>query len=65
MSSVLITLFLNIFNFVPGTPINNAVIVSGEQLKDSATHTHGSILPQTGNFLLSGDVSLSILAGSF
>ena len=26
-------------------PINNAVIVSGEQQRDSAIHTHGSILP--------------------
>ena len=28
-------------------PINNAVIVSGEQQKDSATHIHVSILPPT------------------
>ena len=28
-------------------PINNAVIVSGEQQRDSATHTHESILPHT------------------
>ena len=28
-------------------PINNVVMVSGEQRKDSAIHTHVSILPQT------------------
>ena len=28
-------------------PINNAVIVSGEQQRDSAIHTHGSLLPHS------------------
>ena len=36
------------FNFVLGVwPTNNVVIVSGEQQRDSATHIHVSILPQT------------------
>ena len=37
------------FNFVLGYSwlMNNVVIVSGEQQKDSAIHTHASILPQT------------------
>ena len=33
------------FTTVP--PINNAVVVLGEEWRDSATHTHVSILPQT------------------
>ena len=28
-------------------PMNNVVIASGEQQRDSAIHTHASILPQT------------------
>ena len=36
------------FNFVLGVwPTNNVVTVSGEQQRDSATHIHVSILPQT------------------
>ena len=44
---------LFLFYFTPKTfcigvkPINNVVIVSGGQQRDSATHTHVSILPQT------------------
>ena len=36
------------FNFVLGVwPTNNVVTVSGKQQRDSATHIHVSILPQT------------------
>ena len=40
--------FLSILNFyIRLKPINNVVIVSGERWRDSATHIHASIVPQT------------------
>ena len=32
--------------------VNNAVVVAGKQKRDSAIHTHASVLPQTPPFLL-------------
>ena len=40
-------LFCKLFIFVGGIAINKVVIVSGEQRRDSAIHTHVSILSQT------------------
>ena len=38
-------IFLNFLFYVGLYPINNVVIVSGGQQRDSATHIHVSILP--------------------
>ena len=35
------------FLFCIGYSLNNGVVVSGEQWRDSAVHVHVSILPQT------------------
>ena len=44
---ILLFLFLNFLFCIWVYPINNVVIVSDEQQKDSALHVHVSILPQT------------------
>ena len=46
---ILFLLFLFLF-CIGEWPINNVVIFSGEQQRDSAMHIHVSILPQTGRF---------------
>ena len=40
-------IFLNFLFCIEVQLIYNVVIVSDEQQRDSATHIHGSILPQT------------------
>ena len=40
-------LFLNFLFYIQVELINNVVIVSGGQQRDSATHVHVAILPQT------------------
>ena len=44
---LLVISFLNFLFYIGVYLINNVVIVLGEQQRDSAIHTHGSILPQT------------------
>jgi len=39
--------FFNFLFYIGVELINNVVIVSGEQWRDSAIHTHVSILPQS------------------
>ena len=53
LKKIILLIFLFIFpqtlNFllcIDVSPVNNVVVVSGEQLRDSATHIHVSILPQ-------------------
>ena len=39
--------YLNFVFYIGVSPMNNIVIVSGKQQRDSAIHMHVSILPQT------------------
>ena len=51
MSSLFYSFFFKLLFYIGVQPINNVVMVSGQQQRDSATHEHESIVQQTGSKL--------------